>query len=513
MTLLFDKDRPIKSPALAPAQDAFERAGQGELTIGLVNNMPDSALKATERQFMRLLQAAAGNIRVNFHCFSLPAVARSKQASEHIAHDYADIADLDRLGIDGLIVTGAEPIAANLPDEPFWGQLTEIIDWARTNTRSTIWSCLAAHAAVKHLDGVERHRLSAKCSGVYDCSKAGDDWLTRGLPATLKVSHSRYNELRESELAARGYEILTRSDVAGVDIFARQLESRFIFFQGHPEYDASSLQREYMRDLARFLNRRARQLSQHPRRLFRCGDGRATRKFRAAGTRQSRSHAGGRTARPDASRRHRRRCGGQHHLPQLARLPSRGSARACLVAEMIMPSWSNFRARLSNRLARHLFAAPMQLKGGQPMVSFTFDDIPVSAATVGAPMLEEFGGLGTFYVAGGLVNRRTDQGDGVDPDGIVKLRRSGHEIACHTFSHQRAIDLDATTHGRRTRAEPALSRRARRLDQAGEFRLPLRPRDGRAQAAADATASARPAASCPASTAAPSTCSSCARHR
>ena len=54
-----------------------------------------------------------------------------------------------------------------------------------------------------------------------------------------------------------------------------------------------------------------------------------------------------------------------------------------------MPSWSNFSARLSNRFARHLFAAPMQLKDGQPMVSFTFDDIPVSAATVGAPMLEE----------------------------------------------------------------------------------------------------------------------------
>jgi homoserine O-succinyltransferase len=254
MTLLFDKDRQINSPALAPGQDAFERAGEAELTIGLINNMPDSALKATERQFMRLLQAASGDIRVNFHCFSLPAVARSKQVSEHIAHDYADIADLDRLGIDGLIVTGAEPIASNLPDEPFWRELTGIIDWATSNTRSTIWSCLAAHAAVKHLDGVDRHRLSAKCSGVYDCNKASDDWLTRGLPATLKVAHSRYNELRESELIARGYEILTRSDVAGVDIFATQLESRFIFFQGHPEYDASSLQREYMRDLARYLS-------------------------------------------------------------------------------------------------------------------------------------------------------------------------------------------------------------------------------------------------------------------
>jgi peptidoglycan/xylan/chitin deacetylase (PgdA/CDA1 family) len=111
---------------------------------------------------------------------------------------------------------------------------------------------------------------------------------------------------------------------------------------------------------------------------------------------------------------------------------------------MIMPSWSNFRARVSNRFARHLFAAPLQLKTTQPMVSFTFDDIPVSAATVGAPMLEDYGGRGTFYIAGGLVNRRTDQGDGIDADGIVKLRRNGHEIACHTFSHRRAIDLDAT---------------------------------------------------------------------
>jgi len=254
MTPLFDKDRPIKSPALAPAQHAFERV-EGELAIGLINNMPDSALKATERQFMRLVQAAAGDIRVNFHCFSLPAVARSRQASEHIAHDYADISDLDRLGIDGLIVTGAEPVAPSLPDEPFWGPLTEIIDWARTNTRSTIWSCLAAHAAVLHLDGVDRHRLNEKCSGVYYCAKTNDGWLTRDLPATLKVSHSRYNELRENELTARGYEILTRSDIAGVDIFAKQLESCFIFFQGHPEYDASSLQREYMRDLARFLSR------------------------------------------------------------------------------------------------------------------------------------------------------------------------------------------------------------------------------------------------------------------
>ena len=153
-----------------------------DLTIGLINNMPDAALQATERQFMRLLRRAAGNIRVDFHCFSLPSVKRSQSAQSRIDQQYTDIADLDRLHIDGLIVTGAEPAAATLPEEPFWQDLTEMVDWAKTNTRSTIWSCLAAHAAVLHLDGIERQRLDAKCSGVYDCFKVADHWLTDDLP-------------------------------------------------------------------------------------------------------------------------------------------------------------------------------------------------------------------------------------------------------------------------------------------------------------------------------------------
>jgi homoserine O-succinyltransferase/O-acetyltransferase len=259
MTLLFDKHRPIVSPALAPTQlrdaDEFDRresTADEVLSIGLINNMPDSALQATERQFRRLLKAAAGNKRINFHCFSLPSVERSQTAKWHVDRQYADIADLGRLQLDGLIVTGAEPNAATLPEEPFWQDLTDIIDWAKTNTRSTIWSCLAAHAAVLHLDGVERQRLNTKCSGVYSCSKAIDHWLTQDVSSALKVSHSRLNELRENDLAARGYQ-LPQSPQAGVDIFAKQLHSHFIFFQGHPEYEALSLQREYLRDISRFL--------------------------------------------------------------------------------------------------------------------------------------------------------------------------------------------------------------------------------------------------------------------
>jgi homoserine O-succinyltransferase/O-acetyltransferase len=246
-------DRPIASPALAPEKSGPEQKGGGAPTIALVNNMPDSALKATERQFMRLVQSAAGKTGVHFHCFALPTVARSKQAKDHIDKEYVDIAELHRLNIDGLIVTGAEPLAATLQGEPYWREFTDLIDWARANTRSAIWSCLAAHAALLHLDGIERKRLPQKCSGVYDCARTPNDWLTNDLPPSIKVSHSRLNEVRASDLVTSGYQILTRSEQAGVDIFARDFESRFIFFQGHPEYDALSLQREYMRDIARFL--------------------------------------------------------------------------------------------------------------------------------------------------------------------------------------------------------------------------------------------------------------------
>ena len=155
--------------------------------------------------------------------------------------------------IDGLIVTGAEPNAATLSEEPFWQDLAGIIDWAEANTRSTIWSCLAAHAAVLHLDGIERHRLNAKCSGVFDCTKTGDHWLTENVASPLKVSHSRLNAVRNGDLTARGYQVLTESPEAGVDMFAKQFRSRFIFFQGHPEYDTLSLQREYLRDITRFI--------------------------------------------------------------------------------------------------------------------------------------------------------------------------------------------------------------------------------------------------------------------
>jgi homoserine O-succinyltransferase len=79
--------------------------------------------------------------------------------------------------------------------------------------------------------------------------------MTQHFPEPLWVPHSRYNDLPEEALLSAGYKILTRSPSAGVDAFAKQDGSFFLYFQGHPEYDGDTLFREYRRDVTRFLNR------------------------------------------------------------------------------------------------------------------------------------------------------------------------------------------------------------------------------------------------------------------
>jgi len=226
------------------------------LEIGLVNNMPDPALEATERQFLSLLtEAAREDITVHLTLLALPGVPRTDMGRQHMSsRSYCGIGDLPCGFFDGLIVTGAEPRSANLEDEPYWADLVILLDWAARNTTSAIWSCLAAHAAVLHLDGVRRRRFSEKQCGLFECLRVGAHFLTAGAPERLRIPHSRWNDLPEEELKAAGYEILRRFEDGGVDTFVKQGKSLFVFLQGHPEYEGDTLLLEYRRDVNRFLS-------------------------------------------------------------------------------------------------------------------------------------------------------------------------------------------------------------------------------------------------------------------
>jgi peptidoglycan/xylan/chitin deacetylase (PgdA/CDA1 family) len=72
----------------------------------------------------------------------------------------------------------------------------------------------------------------------------------------------------------------------------------------------------------------------------------------------------------------------------------------------------------------------------RPVVSFTFDDAPRSAYTLGREILERHGARGTYYIAMGLVSRKQYQlGKVLLPEDVRELVSAGHEIGCHSYSH------------------------------------------------------------------------------
>jgi len=230
--------------------------GSGErhhLVIGLVNNMPDGALDSTERQFRGLLHAASDNLSMSLRYFSLPGLPRGPQGQDYVSQRYENISELWSRPLDGLIVTGTEPRATLLEDEPYWPALRDLVDQVNDHAITTIWSCLAAHAAVFHMDGIRRRPLREKLSGVFECRKTIDHEIVAHAPSRWCVPHSRENELPEEELTSKGYRVVSMSPEVGADMFIQEGKALSIFLQGHLEYDPDALFREYRRDVRRFL--------------------------------------------------------------------------------------------------------------------------------------------------------------------------------------------------------------------------------------------------------------------
>jgi homoserine O-succinyltransferase/O-acetyltransferase len=275
MPVVLEKGAWGRSPALL-SRTRSDRA----IEIAIVNNMSDSALESTERQFIKLLAAVSGDTQVRVSLFSLPQITRGDLARRRLLAKYADIDCLQDTRLDGIIVTGMEPGPGPLSDEPYWHAFTDLIDWAERNTASSIWSCLAAHAVVLHRDGIGRRPLPAKCFGVYECMKQTDHPLLAGAPARARFPHSRWNDVPEDALVGAGYTILTRSPEIGVDMFVKCDRSLFVLLQGHPEYDSATLLREYRRDVGRFLRRERQDYPTLPRHYLDTASERSLQEFR-----------------------------------------------------------------------------------------------------------------------------------------------------------------------------------------------------------------------------------------
>ena len=240
-----------------------------ELHIGLLNMMPDASLKATERQFMRLVGDCNQVVQFYVHLFTVPAIERSTNTQQWIDDYYEDFATIKANGLDALIISGANPVSKHLEQEAFWPMLTEVVDWAKDNVTSTLCACLATHAVVQYLYDIKREPLAAKKWGVFEHRLTTQDHpLIRHMNTRFDVPHSRYNQVSRRQLTDSGVIILAESEQANVHLAVSPDGFRLVFFQGHPEYDALSLLKEYKREVVRWFNSEIEKYPPFPENYF-----------------------------------------------------------------------------------------------------------------------------------------------------------------------------------------------------------------------------------------------------
>lgn len=229
------------------------------LRVGFVDNMGGAAGLGSERQFRDLLASClAGPLAWTTLATHDGASAAGSHRPGGAAISVRSARDLPGLpALDLLVFSGAEP-RGTLEREPFWPGLTALLDDAAGRGRAVLLSCLAAHAALLHHDGLARYALPQKRAGVFRFPLDPRHPLMRRagagarLPRTIAVAHSRCNEVSLPALEAAGYAVLSGDEATGVDM-ATARGRPWLLLQGHPEYPPATLIDQYRRDIGRFL--------------------------------------------------------------------------------------------------------------------------------------------------------------------------------------------------------------------------------------------------------------------
>ena len=301
MPLVAHSDLPSFERLRAAGQEvlAVERAERQdirELHVGLLNMMPDAALQATERQFMRLVGSCNRIVQIHVHPFSVDAGARGREAREYLDRYYESFDDVRAAGLDALIITGANPALPEMEDEPFWAPLAGVMEWAAGNVCSVVCSCLATHAYLKHFHGIARRRcLPDKRWGVYEHRNLAGHPLLANLNTRFDAPHSHVYEVTRADVEPAGVRVLSESEEAGIHLAVSPDGFRFVFFQGHPEYDTVSLAKEYKREVGRFTAGERETYPPYPEHYFTTGARALLDRHR-----DEVLDAGGRAARPPA---------------------------------------------------------------------------------------------------------------------------------------------------------------------------------------------------------------------
>jgi homoserine O-succinyltransferase len=224
------------------------------LRIGLLNLMPTAVLKDTEEQFLFFIGSTPLQIIPELISFDL--FTSSEKRKEHLDAFYRKFSSVQKEGLDGLIVTGANIEEYAFEDVHYWDELKSLLTWAREHVASTLYSCWAAHAALKLFYDIDRESYTdregkpRKITGVFPHNLTDHlaSPFTQGLPDTVLCPHSRWKGIpREKVAHAPDLTTLLENDDAGILLISGR-DGREVYIQGHPEYAADALRKEYARD-------------------------------------------------------------------------------------------------------------------------------------------------------------------------------------------------------------------------------------------------------------------------
>ena len=215
------------------------------LKILLLNLMPTKIV--TETQYSRLL----GNtpLQVELEFLQTATHKSTHTDSQHLINFYQTFDEIKHKKYDGMIITGAPVENMEFEEVNYWDELCKIMEWSKTHVTSTFHICWGAQAGLYYHYGIKKHPLPEKMFGIFehqvDYKKS---ILFRGFDDKFMVPHSRHTTvLKEDIEKVPELKILSTSEKAGVYVVATD-KGRQIFVTGHSEYDADTLNKEYLRD-------------------------------------------------------------------------------------------------------------------------------------------------------------------------------------------------------------------------------------------------------------------------
>ena len=218
------------------------------LKILLLNLMPNKI--ATETQLSRLL----GNtpLQVELELIHTSTYHSKNTSSEHLLAFYKTFEDVKDKTFDGMIITGAPVEKMEFEEVEYWNELCEIMEWTKTHVHSTFHICWGAQAGLYYHYGIKKYPLDSKLFGVFEhTADYKNSMLLRGFDDTFFVPHSRHTTIKREDIEkVKQLKIVASSEKAGIYAILTE-NGKQVFITGHSEFDANTLNDEYVRDLQR----------------------------------------------------------------------------------------------------------------------------------------------------------------------------------------------------------------------------------------------------------------------